>query len=72
MKFKLGRTEIAALDGNKYEEIIAIDHETPKAILLKIVKRGKEQKYWLPRSQLKFLQNSVEVPDWLYEKMVPV
>ena len=72
MKFKLGRTEIKALDGNKYEEIIAIDHETPKAVLLKIVKRGNEKKYWLPRSQLKFSQNSVEVPDWLYEEMVPV
>ena len=71
MKFKLGRTEIKALDGNVYEEIIAIERETPKAILLKIVKRGLATKYWLPMSQVKFSANALEIPDWLHDKMVP-
>lgn len=70
MKFKLGRTEIKALDGNVYEEIIAIERETPKAILLKIVKRGAAKKYWLP-TQVKFSANALEIPDWLHDKMVP-
>lgn len=68
MKLKLGRFKIKALDGNTYDETIIIDRETPKAILLKIVKHDSAKKYWFPRSQITFSTNSIEIPDWLWEK----
>jgi hypothetical protein len=47
---RLGRTAFKALDGNIYEESVTIERETPKAILLRIEKRGVRKEHWIPRS----------------------
>lgn len=70
MKFKLGSSKINALNGKIYESSVSIKRETPKAILLKIAKRGSDREIWLPKSQLIITSASVEVPDWLYEKAI--
>ena len=66
--FKLGESEFRTLDDSTYQESISIESETEKAILLRIEKRGKVRRYWLPRSQIQVLLDRVIVPDWLWKK----
>jgi hypothetical protein len=49
-------------------ENVKLEHETEKALLLKI----KGEKYWVPKSQVTLDGDEVEIPDWLVASMEPV
>lgn len=68
MNLKLRTTSYRALDGTTYQEAISIQRETPRAILVRIEKRGKAREMWLPKSQIRVTQDRILVPDWLWEE----
>lgn len=65
---RLGTSSYRALDGSTYQESISIEAETEKAILVRIGKRGRVRKAWLPLSQIQLINDQVIVPDWLWER----
>lgn len=65
------------LDGHRVEILHRIGHETEKAILLEVVRlidgiETRNAAYWFPKSQIEIDEKKITVPEWLWDKKVPV
>lgn len=86
--FQLGEKKLVGLDSGEIVVAHQLERQTEKALLLSVVHRSatgeRKASYWLPKSQVK-LDNckpfgeikldafkKIEIPDWLWEKRVPV
>ena len=86
--FKLQKSAYFGLDGQQSCIERRIEKQTERAVLLAVINQssagGRKVCYWLPKSQIKIdgetpvgeiwigRAKKIEVPDWLWEKRVPV
>ena len=70
--FQLKEKASINLDGIKVSTLHRIGRETEKAVLLEVVHSvggmdAKKIGYWLPKSQIKYDADKIEIPNWHWD-----
>ena len=64
-------------EGHRVEILHRIGRMTEKAVLLEVVRLVEDMEtrsaaYWFPKSQIDKDDKKIEIPEWLWDKKVPV
>lgn len=70
--FQLKAKASINLEGIQVSTLHRIGRETEKGVLLEVVHSvdgmdAKKIGYWLPKSQIKYDADKIEIPNWLWE-----